>query len=238
MRNLMTEVLTLETSRQSDSPSTNSSALRPGRIRPSLRMGSGWRASSGADQRCPDRRGRAGVLHRRGHRGGEGRVRVALSLAGQFRRSVREVERGAAGLAPGRRLLALASVFAIDPGWHCFGAAFAERQHSLHTPGHRGNFHCLPAKLPRGRGPCTRARFAYRRRASRRAVGRRRASSGHRGPDRRGSGPGQSAGPAIARGGNGYCRIRALPAQSARCAGPQVRRAKSWRRGDLCAMSR
>ena len=46
------------------------------------------------------------------------------------------------------------------------------------------------------------ARFAYRR-------------------DRRGSGPCQSAGPAIARGGNGYCRIRALPAQSARCAGPQ-----------------
>src|ERR1017187_1428822 len=73
--------------------------LGPGRIRSSLRMGSGGRADTCADQRCPDRRRRAGVLHRRGHCCREGRIRAAVPLAGQFRRSLCEVERGAAGLA-------------------------------------------------------------------------------------------------------------------------------------------
>ena len=151
-------------------------------------MGSGGRADTRADQRCPDRRRRAGVLHRRGHCCREGRIRAAVPLAGQFRRSLCEVERGAAGLAPvRRRLLSLASIFAVDPGGHRLGAAFAERQHALPDGRRRHDLHGLSAKLPRSGGPCVRLRFTYRRRSSRRAVGRRRASSSDRGSDRRGA---------------------------------------------------
>ena len=69
---------------------------------------------AGAGQRCADRDRRAGILDRRRYRRRAGRVRVAVSLAGQFRRGIRPVEGRAAGLVPvSRRLLAVAAILSV-----------------------------------------------------------------------------------------------------------------------------